>query len=176
MSTCRPLKIWVLTLTWTTQRLQYFVYVCHLYDQPAAQDVNEARYNAFCMASSALPELSIPPTSNALHQHCKRANYQATIMRSSLKPKICAPSPAGYGWHLEDGKLQVTWMTRNLAPDSVLQEIHCSCKGSTCETGRCSCFSAGLCCTDLFRCHKCMNKKETEKREDDNCPDTDSED
>ncbi len=47
-------------------------YVCHLYDQPAAENVNEARYKAFCMASSALQELSIPPTSDALLQHCKR--------------------------------------------------------------------------------------------------------
>ena len=50
-------------------------YVCHLYDQPAADNVNEARYKAFCIASSALPELCIPPTADALHQHCKRANY-----------------------------------------------------------------------------------------------------
>lgn len=26
-------------------------YVCHLYDQPAAENINEARYKAFCMAS-----------------------------------------------------------------------------------------------------------------------------
>ena len=77
-------------------------YVGHLYDQPAAENVSEARYKAFCMASSALPEWSIPPTSDALHQHCKRANYQAAIMRSCLKRNISAPSPAGYG-RLIDG-------------------------------------------------------------------------
>lgn len=30
-------------------------YVCHLYGQPSAENVNNARYKAFCMASSALP-------------------------------------------------------------------------------------------------------------------------
>ena len=80
----------------------------------------------------------------------------------------------GYGWQIEDGTLQVTWMTRNSAPDSVLHVIHCGCK-SACETGRCSCFSAGLCCTDLCRCCNCANTKETEELED-NCPDTDGED
>ncbi|XP_056290830.1 uncharacterized protein LOC130206756 isoform X2 [Pseudoliparis swirei] len=149
-------------------------YVCHLYDQPAADNVNEARYKAFCMASSALPEICIPPTTDALQQHCKRANYQAAIMRSCRKQKISAPSPAGYGWQIEDGTLHITWMTRNPAPDSVLHVIHCGCKGA-CETGRCSCFSAGLCCTDLCRCCNCANTKDTEQLED-NCPDTDSED
>lgn len=126
-------------------------YVCHLYGQSSADNVNDARYKAFCMASSALPELSMPPTSDALYQHCKRVNYQAAIMRHSLKGKMCAPSPVGNGWHLEDGELTVMWMTRNPAPDSVLKVVHCSCKQGKCETGRCSCMSARLTCTDLCR-------------------------
>ena len=150
-------------------------YVCHLYDQPATENINEARYKAFCMASSALPDLSIPPTSDALLQHCKRANYQAKIMRSCVKQKIGAPSPTEHGWHLEDGQLHVTWMTRNPAPDSVLHVIHCGCRGSACETNRCSCFTAGLCCTDLCRCSNCNKKKEMEEKEDETCPDTDIE-
>jgi len=140
-------------------------YVCHLYGQSSAENVNDARYKAFCMASSALPELSMPPTSDALYQHCKRANYQAAIMRHSLKAIMCAPSPIGNGWHLEDGELTVTWMTRNPAPESVLQAVHCSCKQSKCETGRCSCMSARLSCTDLCWCQNCANvSQETEER------------
>lgn len=118
-------------------------YVCHLYGQSSAKNVNEARYKSFCMASSALPELSIPPTSDALFQHCRRANYQAAIMKHCLTGKMCAPSPIGSGWHIEDGELAVTWMTTNPAPDSVLQVVHCSCKTTKCETERCSCMSAG---------------------------------
>ena len=34
--------------------------------------------------------------------------------------------------------------------------------------GFCSCFSAGLCCTDLCRCSNCANTKDTEEKEDDN--------
>lgn len=78
---------------------------------------------------------------------------------------------ANRGWeltrHLDEKKS---------GPDSVLHVIHCSCKESACEKGRCPCFSAGLCCTDLCRCSNCANTKETEEKEDDNCPDTDSED
>ncbi len=43
----------------------------------------------------------------------------------------------------------VPWMTRNLAPESMLQVVHCSCKQGKCETERCSCLSPGLCCIDL---------------------------
>ncbi|XP_061889580.1 uncharacterized protein LOC133639907 [Entelurus aequoreus] len=80
-------------------------YVCHLYGQASAKDVNDARYKAFCMASSALPELSIPPTSDALHQHCKRANYQAAVMRHSLTEMNGTPdTPAGA--NVEEGLAQ----------------------------------------------------------------------
>lgn len=124
-------------------------YVCHLYGQSSAKNVNDVRYKAFCMASSALPELSMPPTSDALHQHCKRANYQAAIMRCCLQGIMCAPSPIGNGWHIEDGELTVTCMTNNPA--------------AQCDTDRCSCMSARLSCTDLCMCQDCVNvQKEPE--------------
>ena len=44
------------------------------------------------------------------------------------------------------------------------------------QAGLCSFFSAGLCRTDLYHCSNCANTKDTEEKEDDNCPDTDSED
>ena len=152
-------------------------YVCQLYGQSSAENVNDARYRAFCMASSALPELSMPPTSDALHQHCKRANYQAAKMRHSLKGIMSAPSPNGNGWHIEDGELKVTWMTTNPAPESVLKVVHCSCKQSKCETGRCSCMSARLSCTDLCRCQNCANismEKEDKSTWEDGSDDSDS--
>ena len=33
------------------------------------------------------------------------------------------PSPIGNMWHIEDVELTVTWMTRNPAPESVLQVL-----------------------------------------------------
>ena len=78
-------------------------------------------------------------------------------MRHSLTGKMCAPSPIGNGWHIEDGELAVTWMTKNPAPDSVLQVVHCSCKTTKWETERCSCVSARLSCTDLCQCHASEN-------------------
>lgn len=86
-------------------------------------------------------------------------------MRRSLTGMMCAPSPIGNGWGMEDGELTVTWMTRNPAPDSVLQVVHCNCKKSKCCTERCTCMSAKLSCTDLCHCQDCENvSKETEER------------
>ena len=77
---------------------------------------------------------------------------------------MCAPSPIGNGWDIEDGQLTVKWMTRNPAPDSVLQVVHCGCKITKCETERCSCLSAKMSCTDLCHCQNCENiSKETER-------------
>lgn len=55
-------------------------------------------------------------------------------------------------------------MTRNPAPDSVLQVVHYACKVGKCETGRCSCLSAKMSCTDLCHCQNCENvSNETER-------------
>jgi len=45
-----------------------YQFVCDLYYRPPAANVNEARYKAFCMTSSALPEWFIPP-----HHWCPQA-------------------------------------------------------------------------------------------------------
>ena len=150
--------------------------LCHLCGQTFAENVNDARYKALCMATSALPELSMPLTIDALFQHCKRANYQAAIMRHSLKSKMCPSSPIGNEGHLISNELTMTWMTKSPAPER--QAVHCSCKQSICEPGRCSCMSARLCCTDLCWCQNCGNvSKETEDRAtwDDDSDDSDVE-
>ena len=143
----------------TTTVLERFV--CHLYGQPREKSVNDVRYKIFCHATSSLPERNMPPTHDALQNHCKRANYQAAIMKSSLKQQIDAPTPVGQGWHLDGNKLSITWITRGPAPTSVLQAVHCSCKTSKCVTGRCSCVNARLSCTDLCKCIECTNTSKT---------------
>ena len=79
------------------------------------------------------------------------------IIRHFLKGIMSAHSPIGNGWHVEDRELKVTWMTKNPAPESVLKVVHCSCKQSKCEMGRCSCMSARLSCMDLCPCQNCAN-------------------
>lgn len=62
---------------------------------------------------------------------------------------------------------------------AVLQVVHCSCKQGKCETGRCSCMSVRLSCTDFCRCQNCANvSQETEERAtwDDDSDDSDRDD
>ena len=162
-----------------TKALERFVFC--LYGQSNAQTVNDAHYKLFCVASSSLPEKTIPPTTDALSQHCQRANYQAAIFKSSLTPKMNAPPPTEHGWHIDNGDLSVTWMTQKPAPDSILHTVYCSCKQGRCEpTTRCSCVNAGLPCTDVCKCTGCVNVKNladellNEGTNVENCDDSDA--
>ena len=61
------------------------------------------------------------------------------------------PSPIGNGWKLADGEIEIEWMTRPPAPESLLQYTDCKCK-TGCLTNRCSCKKALLKCTELCAC------------------------
>ncbi|XP_067931036.1 uncharacterized protein [Watersipora subatra] len=128
--------------------------ICMLYS-PQAKTIEEARYRAFCCNASS--ERQLPPTRDALQQHLLRVNYQATIWQLSLSAKIKPPSPHGFGWILQDEKLDIKWMENPTAPPSLLQTVYCSCKKSACHSGKCSCRNSQLKCTDLCKCDGCSN-------------------
>jgi hypothetical protein len=65
--------------------------------------------------------------------------------------------PVGNGWRLSDGQLEIVWVTRPSAPDSLREYVDCKCK-TGCGTQRCSCLKAGLKCTECCRCANCQNK------------------
>lgn len=124
-----------------------------MYGQPGVHDINEARYRGFCETKL---QQCLPPTKNALAQHIKRCNYQAAIYKYALLPFIDAPSPMSHGWQLKDGKIGVTWMTQEPCPEVTLMSVYCSCK-TGCTSGRCSCNTSKLQCTDLCKCSNCNN-------------------
>lgn len=128
--------------------------VCRLYGQDVTS-VNEARYCVFQLNPKST-EQSLPPTADALKLHTLRANYQAAVHRRAIQQYICAPSPVGHGWNMEDGLLVVNWMENDPAPKDVLMLISCKCK-TDCSSKRCSCKSSNLYCTDLCKCKKCQN-------------------
>ncbi|XP_033106462.1 uncharacterized protein LOC117108533 [Anneissia japonica] len=129
-------------------------FVCKLYGQ-VTTNVNDARYKIFCLSSAS--EQSLPPTKDAMIQHCKRCNYQAAIHRRSCVQWISAPSPVGHGWQMTEDLLTITWMTNAPAPEVLLQSVNCSCKVGKCQKGRCSCLGSNLPCTDLCKCKDCQN-------------------
>ena len=126
-------------------------FMCSLYTIknriPATAD--EARYLLFCQ--KAQNNLLLPPTSDSLLQHIKRANYQAYVWRKALVSRQDLPSPAGHGWKIEDNAMCPHLMTKPPAPANILELTNCQCSTSLC-TRNCSCSSNGLACTEACRC------------------------
>ena len=58
--------------------------------------VNEARLDFFFKENQNLE--SIPPTENALLEHCKRAIYQCGIWSRCLETQQNLPNKSDFGW------------------------------------------------------------------------------
>lgn len=130
-------------------------FVCELYGWKDCSDVNVARYNCFCFGR--VDSLSMPPNSDSLRLHTWRANYQAGIYRRCLMPVVEVPDPTEHGWKAVDSVLDIQWISLPVAPDSVLQNVYCSCKKSLCTSNKCSCKKGGMECTAMCRCKDCQN-------------------
>ena len=107
-------------------------------------------------------------TMRCLVQHINRANFQAASWCECLSAEVNLPSPVGYGWTLKnDDKLDITWMTRPPAPQSLVECVECKCK-TGCLNMRCSCRKAELKCAYLCLCCDCQNAGSGDGDEDDN--------
>ena len=126
-------------------------FICSLYPSPkkTPTSVDELRYRMFCQRKQK-SEL-LPPTSDSLTLHLKRANYQAFVWRNSLVAMQELPSPENHGWILENEALKPVLMNKDPAPRSILELTTCNCKKSECRS-RCSCNMNGLSCTEACFC------------------------
>ena len=86
---------------------------------------------------------------------------------------IDLPSPVEHGWIIKEGSYELNWHEGEVAPAHIMQTVFCSCKKSKCITGRGSCTTAKLACTELCSCSDCENN--TVYREEAAELDTDSE-
>ena len=69
-----------------------------------------------------------------------------------------------YNFHRQlemDGQLELVWMTRPSAPESILEYVSCKCQ-TGCKTKRCSCLKSDLRYTDLCGCKECNNGQDEE--------------
>ena len=120
--------------------------------------------NVFCpvQCSEGKPLLLIPPTSEALKQHMRRAAYQAGIIwgKSLDKSWDNHPLPSAWGWKLQQGQWVPHWTDRKDIWRTCRELSACGC-ASGCGTRRCSCRRAGVLCA--LSCKKskgkCDNKK-----------------
>ena len=132
-------------------------FVCLLYNDEVSTNVDECRYNLF--KSGKCSDETLPPNFDSLLKHMERANFQATIWNRCLSPNLNVSLPQNNGWLLSDGQLEIAWMTKPAAPDSLIEFVQCKCK-TGCQTMRCSCLKSGLKCTDFCQCVNCQNGKE----------------
>ena len=124
--------------------------ICQMYDQKhKGKNINDLRYRLFCRKQSRNEDL--PPTTDSLRQHIKRANYQCLVWKLALQSQPLIPSPVGNGWCITEGEMHPVLMTLDPAPKALLNVITCACKTSGCR-GRCTCSSEGLICTAACNC------------------------
>ncbi|KAK7495213.1 hypothetical protein BaRGS_00013623, partial [Batillaria attramentaria] len=114
-------------------------------------DVNSARKQLFTKVGRQID--NIPPTSEALLQHCKRAVYQGGHIQGQADiPAPDLPDPSDWGWQSAVGKWQPFWTVLPEASHTCQELLKCGCKKG-CKSRRCKCYKAGLKCTALCICN-----------------------
>ena len=125
-------------------------FVAVLYDRVTVSDsVNKVRKHLFAQKSRDIE--NIPPTSDALEEHVKRAVYQAGYVWRQLL--VCwqeLPSPASWGWQRKGDSWTPIWMKLPVVQEACAELVCCHCKIS-CK-GNCKCHKANLPCTSLCGC------------------------
>ena len=134
-------------------------FTCRLYAARTPETgVNALRFSMWRAKKGGVESGQLPPCKDCLEQHAHRANYQCAVWRRSLEanPDVPAPEP-GYGWVVvDDGNLDVLWMSGPPAPQVVLEFMSCKCR-RVCELPTCECMVNGLKCTDECRLKDCTN-------------------
>lgn len=128
------------------------VFVCSVYTtaKKAGRKVNDIRYWLFCQKGQK--NESLPPTSDSLVQHMKRANYQSHVWKKALEAIQNLPPPAGHGWIVEGNALQPVLMTKDPAPRGLLELTVCHCRKSACRRADCACRANNMPCTESCSC------------------------
>jgi len=125
-------------------------YLCGLYgcSKEHEPDIDICRYRLFMKARKSLELL--PPTTDALELHVKRANYQAKIWINADIANSQGDTPlSSGGWSDQDGVLVPKWTRKPPVPRACAQLVSCGCK-TKCSTARCKCFQSGQTC--MFEC------------------------
>ena len=117
-----------------------------IYDRGQVSSINQVRKTIFCQRNQNVE--MIPPSQNALFQHCRRAMFQASVLTTAHDSAMIELDPCLHGWNREHGHLIPKWIT---IPEIVCKElVKCGCKKSC--PGVCSCRKRALTCTALCKC------------------------
>lgn len=136
-------------------------FVCKMYSESSdITSVNELRCRLF-RQGRVEPE-KLPPTKDTLVQHIRRAHYQDTVWRSSLKSRQQLDSPIQNGWqrHADGTQLKPLLTTIDPVPRTCVAIVSCGCKSArSCATTRCKCRKGEMICTPACSCvdSVCLN-------------------
>jgi hypothetical protein len=141
----------------TTDRAALERFVVLLYDKTSnCLDVNSARRHLFSKKGRQIE--NVPPTSEALLQHSKRAIYQGGfIWGQADRPVQTLPDPSAWGWQFAAGRWEPFWTSLPEASRVCRELLKCGCK-KACRTKQCGCQKEGLQCTALCSC-ACLSLK-----------------
>ena len=122
-----------------------------LYDtKTETSDINYQRYHLFCRKQAK--NEAVPPTDDSLDLHIMRCNFQTLSWKNALVAMFDIPSLVDNGWYLDDDEvLRPKLMTKDPAPQSLIETVTFGCKTSKCSK-RCSCSSEALACTESCLC------------------------
>lgn len=150
-------KLWIMKND-VIENLEKFT--CEIYGTKNTKSIDICRHDWLRLGCKS--KTVLPPNQDCLFKHMQRANYQTGIYRRSLVAKISAPSPVHHGWKISDDVLEIDWMVNEPVPRSLLQQIHCKCKKTSCEKLLCTCRASNLLCTELCFCYNCNNCNQTD--------------
>ena len=126
-------------------------FTCMLYNCKETRSVDETRYK-FCWIKE-LPDLhKLPPTSDALTLHLKRANNQAFESKQAFLRDHQFINPQGNGWKKINDTLEIEWTRQPSGPEKTLDFINCKCKKTSCKNNVCNYQKSKLPCSGLCKC------------------------
>ena len=109
------------------------IIICKVYNIPTALTTNEVRSVLF---RKAVNTDLLPPTSDAVKQHIKRAHLQSMIWLNALQAEPEIPAAVDYRWNIEENCFSPVLLTLPPIPGWCLERISCNCS-ARCATYRC---------------------------------------
>ena len=127
-------------------------YISHTYGSKQTSDLDSLRFDMFRHSiSDDLREL--PRNRDALHEHAKRAAFQAGWLWGNVLQQSTCPPVDEWGWVIKDEKLFIRWKTLDCGQELSKTLSIYSCRTLKCVS--CSCVSNNF--KRLIYC-KCQNK------------------
>jgi hypothetical protein len=124
-------------------------FVLNLYSKNAdITSINTLR--GLMAASTSFPKL--PPTKDALKQHCLRVHYQTKVWLNAMVPCPQLPPIEEFGWYMDEkGEVLPVLTTLPPLPEKLTVLTSCGCK-KDCASKVCTCKKSKLGCIGACKC------------------------